>query len=127
MGRRVKDRLYKGPARNADPGGEDSPQKSAAARTPKVKGANPLPQGKRLLTRIKEILNEKSKLPDGRRSTRFDDCAEAFVNAMEQGSFIHMKEFIDRQEGKVPNRVADADGGKIKMYIGVPLEGDEAP
>lgn len=121
MGRRAKDRHYKGPAKHADPGGEETPSRKRAPRSA------PLPQGKRLLTRIKEILNERSKKPDGRRNTRFDDCAEAFVTAMEAGSFIHVKEFIDRQEGKVPTRVADADGNKLKMYVGIPVDGPDAP
>lgn len=78
-----------------------------------------------LLTRIKKILKQRStRFPNG---VRADDVAEAYIRAMEQGSFVHLKEFIDREEGKVPTRIADADGGKMKAYVGMPLEGDQAP
>lgn len=82
--------------------------------------------GKRLLTRVKELLAELSKIrsknPDGTPNTRFDDAADAFVQKMEEGSFIHLKEYIDREEGKVPTRHADADGKNLKLYVGMPVE-----
>jgi hypothetical protein len=124
MGRKAKDNFFKGPAKLEGSEKKITGQQQTAAAN---KANKELPRGKTLLTRIKEILNEKSLRTDGRYNFRFDDCAEAFVRAMEAGSFIHMKEFIDRQEGKVPQRIADADGNKIKLYVGVPLEGDEAP
>ena len=73
---------------------------------------------------IQKMLDRKS--PTG-KGTRRDDVAEGFVKAMEGGSFVHAKEIIDREEGKVPNRIAGADGENIKLYAGMPLEGEEAP
>jgi hypothetical protein len=46
---------------------------------------------------------------------------------MKAGSFAHIKEYIDREEGKVPSRIAGANGESIKTYIGLPVEGDDAP
>lgn len=84
----------------------------------------------KLLARAREILGETShRKVNGRRveCTRFDKVAEAFVRAMEAGSYVHMKEYIDREEGKVPTRIADADGSNLKMYVNMPTDGDEAP
>lgn len=85
--------------------------------------------GKRLITRVKELLCERSKLPNGEANTRFDDVANVFVQQMESGSFVHMKEYIDREEGKVPTRLSDAEGKNIKLYVGMPVSDDdpEAP
>lgn len=81
--------------------------------------------GKTLMNRVRELLAERSLNADGRYNTRFDDVANAFIRSMETGSFVHLKEFIDREEGKVPNRVADAEGKNLKLYVGVPVgEGD---
>jgi hypothetical protein len=84
------------------------------------------PPGMRLMTRIREILGEKSLLPDGRYNTRFDDVADAFVRQMETGSFPHMKEFIEREEGKVTQPI-DLNPSAVKMYEDVPVDGPEAP
>lgn len=85
--------------------------------------------GSSILTRIKHTLKERSKREDAPKDrTRFDDAAEAYVRQLEAGSFIHFKELIDREEGKVPNRIAGADGDNVKVYVGVPLDDDpEAP
>lgn len=83
------------------------------------------PPGKRLLTRIREMLQERSLKKDGRYNERFDDVANAFVAMMEKGSFIHAKEFIDREEGKVPNRLAGSDGKNLKLYVGMPVDDDD--
>lgn len=86
-------------------------------------------KGKTLMSRVREIM----KMPSNRNGaprgwTRFDDCSNAFVMAMETGSFVHMKEFIDREEGKVPTRLSDADGGNLKLYVGMPIdEAEGAP
>lgn len=81
-----------------------------------------------LLSRIQTKLREASKKKEGiTNQQRVDDAAEAFVMAMEGGSFIHMKEMLDREEGRVATRVANADGTPIKMYMGMPVDGDQAP
>lgn len=87
------------------------------------------PPGMKLMTRIKQILGEASKIrsknKDGTPNTRFDDVAVSFVEKMEEGSFIHTKEYIDREEGKIPTRHADADGKNLKLYVGMPVDDDD--
>jgi hypothetical protein len=41
------------------------------------------------------------------------DIARTYIEAMNKGSFQHLKEYIDRESGKVPDRVANADGSNI--------------
>jgi hypothetical protein len=83
------------------------------------------PKGQTLYGRLQEIL--RTRRTDGKQGTRLDAAAEAYVRQMESGSFIHLKEVIDRQEGKVPNRVANADGSNMKAYVGIPVDGPDAP
>lgn len=90
----------------------------------------PLPpgmKGKKILTRVKELMNERSRLPNGQYNYRFDDVANAIVTAMERGYWPAIQQFIDREEGKVANRIAGADGGNLKMYVSIPTEGEAAP
>lgn len=82
-------------------------------------------RGKTLFNRIVQRLAERSVKADGSANSRLDDVADAYVMAMEAGSFVHIKEVVDRQEGKVPNRIAGADGENLKLYIGMPV-GDAA-
>lgn len=88
------------------------------------RSGNGLPKGRKktLMGRVREILRQKSKFKDG--NTQLDDVAEAFVMAMMSGSFVHLKEYIDREEGKIPTRLADAEGGNLKLYVGMPTDGD---
>lgn len=90
---------------------------------------NPLgaPKGRRLTTVIRDLLKQRSKKNDSNKIKRIDDVAEAYVAAMERGEFQFIKEYIERDEGKVPMRLADADGEKVKLYLGMPLEGEGAP
>lgn len=86
-------------------------------------------RGKRLLTQIKELLRMKSLNPKaGKGDTRLTEAADAFVRAMELGSFPHLKEFIEREEGKVAQKISNADGSNIKLYAGMPVsDSDGAP
>lgn len=93
--------------------------KTADQLTPKRHRANTL------YGRIRSILSDKRT--DGKPGTRLDAAADAYVSQMESGSFIHLKEIIDRQEGKIPNRIANADGTNLKAYIGIPVDGPDAP
>lgn len=43
--------------------------------------------------------------------------AKVAVNKALQGSFPHLKEIIDRTEGKVPDRLAGADGGPVSAEV----------
>ncbi len=99
------------------------------ANLAKAHVANRANKGKQtLLARVREMLRERCKNSDGKTVTRFDLAADAFIQAMTNGSFHHLKEFIEREEGKVPVRHAGADGETLKMYVGMPVEDEkEAP
>lgn len=106
------------------------PEVQARVIPPGVSG-NPkgAPPGKRLLTRIREILCERSVQTDAqgnrKENPRFDDAAEAFVRQLEAGVFQFHKEFIEREEGSVPQVVVTED--MKKLYENVPTEGEQAP
>lgn len=82
------------------------------------------PKGKRLLTCIKELLQQHVP-QDKEGKTRMDAAAEAFVTAMVGGSFAHLQEFMNREEGRVGGTPADAV--PVKLYVEMPIEGKEAP
>jgi predicted ATPase len=44
-------------------------------------------------------------------------AAKAFVGAIKRGSFQHAREYIEREEGKVPDRHAGADGSDIVIRV----------
>lgn len=91
--------------------------------------------GKRLLTRVRELLSVTKMNPDGTvklnedgtPQTDFDRAAKAYIKAMCKGSFVHLKEFIDREEGRVPHVISGLEENQIKVYVGLPVEGEEAP
>lgn len=94
------------------------PEKSSVGR----------PVGQTLLSRVRELL----KMPSPRaedmmdpKRIRFDDAAEAFARQMEAGNFQFHKEFIDREEGKVTQKIDF--GITTKLYVGMPTEGEDAP
>ncbi len=64
------------------------------------------PRGRTLLTLVREMLQQNEGKP-------LEVVAQAYINAMGKGSFQHLKEYIDREEGKVPDRVANADGSNL--------------
>jgi hypothetical protein len=64
-------------------------------------------KGRTVLSRVREILEDEA---EGQA------VAVAYVGAMKCGSFQHLKEVIDREEGKVPDRVANADGSNLEQY-----------
>ena len=106
-----------------------TPGMAAAQWTPGQSG-NPggRPPGKTILTRIKEMLLERAPKNDIGATTRQDVVAHAYIRAMEGGSFPHFKEIFEREEGKVPNKIANADGTNIKAYMGMPIDDDpDAP
>lgn len=77
---------------------------------------------KTFLDHVKKLLGEKSRKENGDYNTRLHDAADAYAKMMESGSFVHVKEFIDREEGKVPSRISDAEGKNLKLYIGMPID-----
>jgi hypothetical protein len=49
--------------------------------------------------------------------------AKAFVRELKRGRWPHMQELINREEGKVPDRHANADGSNIELRP-LRLDGD---
>jgi hypothetical protein len=74
------------------------------------------PHGRTLMAVIREKLK-------GADQKRLEEVAESFINAMKTGSFQHFKEYIEREEGKVPDRIANADGSNIELAP-LRLDGD---
>lgn len=103
-------------------------QVKAIARRAKLNGfgtqTHAPAKGPRLLNCIQKELDTRS---DNEYLTRREKAAMAYVDEMEAGSFAHHKEILDREEGKVPSRMATADGIPLKAFIAMPLEGDDAP
>lgn len=71
------------------------------------------PKGRSLLSRILEVINDDKEGAE---------VALAFIEQLKRGSFPHHKEIIERQEGKVPEKVelqADVNGrGEIEIMAG---------
>jgi hypothetical protein len=78
------------------------------------KSGNPLgrAKGPTLMTLIRKRL--KKPIQGG---TDLKGVADAFIAAMASGSFQHLKEYIDREEGKVPDRIAGPDGGDLAVKV----------
>jgi hypothetical protein len=81
--------------------------------------ANPggRPKGESLLSEIRDLLH-------GKGGKRRRAAAEAFLDQLDRGSLAHAKEIIEREEGKVPDRLAGADGEAIvvKVIKGVSID-----
>lgn len=65
------------------------------------KGHCPNPGGRPKGRTLMSVIREKLSTPDGDES-RLENAAVAFIEAMEAGSIQHLKEYIEREEGKVP-------------------------
>ncbi len=83
------------------------PIKKGEVRNPKGR-----PKGESLTTKIRRILDE----PEG-NGTKADKMMELAVQYARKGDFRFFKEIIDRMDGKVPDRIANADGGAIFFTI----------
>lgn len=86
--------------------------------------ANPKgrPKGTSLTAIIRRVLAEKDPKGKGTKADRLIAMAEARAR---KGDFRFFKELIDRNDGKVPDRIADADGNKLTIeVIRVPSRAD---
>jgi len=104
------------------------PAAIAEQQFPAGQSGNPqgAPKGKRMTTRISEILQMKSLKKNGKFETRFDDAADAYVRQMERGSLPHFKEYLERTEGKVTQGI-DLNVPVKQYEEGTPTEGEDAP
>lgn len=104
-------------------------QKQAAVRYKTGQSGNPSGRPpiktQHLLARIKAMMGTKGFDMNGKQKLRREIVADAFIREMERGSFPHVKEFIEREEGKVPNRVADAHGENLKLYANLPTDDND--
>lgn len=94
------------------------------------KGSRRGVRGRTLTQEMKKILGERCKITrkNGKSyvSDRFHQVALGVVENMEAGEFSFIKEFLERDEGKVTQPV-DVDV-PTKLYgRNVPLDGDDAP
>jgi hypothetical protein len=82
--------------------------------------------GTTLWASIKHVMKEKYK--GDKQRTNLQKAAEVFVDQMvEEKEFPFFKEFLERENGKVPVKV-DFEGTVPKMYgKNVPTEGPNAP
>ena len=99
-------------AANADKQRKNSGKRVVGIPFPKGVSGNPLgrPKKKTAMEEVRELL-----MADGASPSQ-TDVARKYIELMMKGSFSHLKEYIDRQEGKVPDRIADADGGKLGQH-----------
>lgn len=67
------------------------------------------PKHKTLMEEIREQLSVDGASPS------IADIAKTYILSMQAGSFQHLKEYIDREQGKVPDRVANADGTNLAI------------
>lgn len=83
------------------------------------------PSGPRNVTLMSEVKRLLKLRKSGSEVRRLEFVAEQFIRMMESGSFAHMKEYIEREEGKVQsnmNLTADKD---VKAYVGIPVDDQE--
>jgi hypothetical protein len=92
-----------------------NPEPSPETRFPAGASGNPAgrPKGSLSLT---AILRRKLAEADGDRTVG-EAVVDALIGAARGGDHRHIKEIIDRTEGKVPDRIAGPDGGAIPHRI----------
>lgn len=86
---------------------------------------NPLgkPKGLTVLQEIKLILKQRvGKQGSGKYDSRTyaKAVAQSFIDMAKSGSYVHAKEIIEREDGKVSSSVIINDGSDTKLYINVP-------
>jgi hypothetical protein len=74
---------------------------------------NGRPKGESLTTKIRRVLDE----PDRKHGTKADALIAEAVKRARRGDFRFFKELIDRRDGKVPDRLAGADGEKLTVEV----------
>ena len=79
---------------------------------PKGVSGNPAgrPPGESLTTKLRRVLDE----PEG-NGTKADKLIEMAVQAARGGDFRYFSEIFDRIDGKVPDRMANADGSNVQF------------
>lgn len=68
------------------------------------------PKGQGITDRILRRLNED----DGKLA---EDIAEVIIKKAKAGDFNFCKTVLERIDGKIPDRIAGADGGSLKIII----------
>jgi hypothetical protein len=93
-----------------------TPVKPGEVRNPKG-----CPKGLTVLQEIKQLLKLRVK-DDKERRTYARAVAQSFVDMARTGSFVHAKEIIEREDGKVSSQIKINDGSDTKLYINIPEE-----
>lgn len=75
------------------------------------------PKGRTLLSVVREILAKEGE-------KGLTAAARGYAKQMKRGNFAHLKEYIEREEGKVPDRIAGVEGEPvvIKIVRGVSMD-----
>lgn len=85
---------------------------------------NGRPKGKTLTEMLRLLLDKVGEeARDGETYT--ERIAKVFVHEALKGKFPFAKEIIDRIDGKVPDRIADAEGKTINVILRVPRPPNE--
>jgi hypothetical protein len=77
------------------------------------------PKGESLTTKLRRVLDE----PDETYGTKADKLIAAAVEAAGNSDVRYFKEILERIDGPVPVRIANADGSNINL-LPVRLDGD---
>jgi len=103
---------YKPPKKRAGHNGTIPPE---SGRFVKGKSGNPngRPKGTSLTTIIKRVLAEA----DRKYGTKADALIAMAEKRARKGDFRFFKELIDRNDGKVPDRIANEDGNSLIIKV----------
>jgi hypothetical protein len=72
---------------------------------------------------LTNIIREVLAKPDKKHGSRADALIAIAERRARRGDFRFFKEIIDRNDGKVPDRLANADGSNIELRP-IKLDGD---
>jgi hypothetical protein len=102
--------------------GYKKPPREHRIKKGQVLNPNGRPTGTSLTAIIKRVLAE----PEG-DGTKADKLIEVAIKAARRGDYRFWNALIERNDGKVPDRIADADGNKLIVevqYVDAPRSTD---
>lgn len=102
--------------------GRPVPKGFTPAKPGEVRNPKGCPKGLTVLQEIKQLLKKRigkqGKTFDARTYARA--VAQSFLDMARTGSFVHAKEIIEREDGKVSSQMIINDGSDTKLYINIP-------
>jgi hypothetical protein len=85
------------------------------------------PNGRPRETSLTAIIRRVLAEADEEHGTKGEKLIAVALRAADKGDFRYFKELIERNDGKVPDRIADADGNKLIVevqYVDAPRSTD---